>query len=40
MIRWFLTKYHAWQLRRSIRLEAKARRLWDRHIAEWLALHR
>jgi hypothetical protein len=40
MIRWFLAKYHAWQLRRSIRLEAKARRLWDRHFAEWYVLHK
>ncbi|WP_269745612.1 hypothetical protein [Brevibacillus borstelensis] len=35
MIRWVRERYHGWQLRRAARMEARARRLWDRHYLAW-----
>ncbi|MGG4453169.1 hypothetical protein [Brevibacillus porteri] len=34
------TWYHAWQLRRAARLEAKAERIWGRHFIAWNVLRK
>jgi len=35
MIRAILTKYHAWRMKRAVRLEAKAQRQFEKHFTEW-----